>query len=99
MKLEAIIKELEKLNNPITDGDLTANIKRYEDFNNRMTAMAKKAIRAIPLPAVKIHQMTGISQYHLCMLNNDRGTEIPPTTIINIMFKLGYDVEIKLTKI
>lgn len=99
MKIEAIIKALENLNNPITEDDLTANVKRYEDFSNRMTAMAKKTIRAIPLSALKIHQMTGISQYHLSMLNNDYGAQIPPTTLINIMFKLGYEVEIKLTKI
>ncbi len=99
MKLAAIIKELEKLDNQIGDGDFSTHLKKDRELNARLVGIASAAIKSIPLSACKINELTGILKPHISYLKNGTDTQIRSSTLIKIMLKLGYEAEITFTKL
>ena len=98
MKLEAIIKELEKLCHPFSDEELNIYIAKDQSLNDRLLRVVKCCVKSIPLPDSTIAELTGISRSSLGHLNRDSGCPTSSSELIKTMFKLGYDVEIKFTR-
>ncbi len=101
MKLSTIIKELQMLDNPMpTNDELSACTNKFDKFKEELTGMASRAIKSIPLTQSKIGDLTGISQVSISLLKNpQKSRTVSLSIIIKVMMKLGYNVEIKFTRI
>ena len=101
MKLSAIIKELQRLDSTPANL-LETTIEKESNFNRKLLELAGKAINSMPkhFTQTKISKMTGLAQSTIsCIKNERRGRRVSSNKAIEIMFKLGYSVEIKFTRI
>jgi len=101
MKLSAIIKELQKIDKPKpTKAELTAQTSNLKAFNEKLLEVVRSAIAATPGTKRDMAKLIGTASSNISLITKPiDGRKVSATLIIKIMLKLGYDVEIKFTRI